>query len=218
MFVDISLDNNTTISINDGVNVRYGDTKSQIPAKYQFLLTFDNDAFLVFTVAMYGGIGAYSGNFENKYHQRSVESISPLSDAFDDAYFNRLMDLQKQNLSLKAFLATEQRIPGVGNGVIQDILFNASLNPRKKLCDLNGQQKEDLFNSLKSTLTAMTKEGGRDTETDLFGNKGGYKSALSKNTYKNPCPKCGSKIIKESYLGGSVYYCSICQPRLAPQK
>ena len=71
IFVDINLDNNTTVSISDGVNVRYGDTKSQIPEKYQFLLTFDNDTFLVFTVAMYGGIAAYSGNFENKYHKRS---------------------------------------------------------------------------------------------------------------------------------------------------
>ena len=212
MFVDINLDSGTTISISEGVNLKYGNIKSQIPAKYQFLLTFDNDAFLVFTVAMYGGIAAYKDNFDNKYHKLSAESVSPLSDAFDDVYFNSLIDSQKQNLSLKAFLATEQRIPGVGNGVIQDILFNASLNPRKKLCDLNGQQKQNLFNSLKSTLTAMTKEGGRDTETDLFGNKGGYKSVLSKNTYKNPCPRCGSKIIKEGYLGGTVYYCLDCQP------
>ena len=211
IFVDINLDNNTTISISDGVNVRYGDTKSQIPEKYQLLLTLDNDAFLVFTVAMYGGIAAYKGSFENKYHKRSAESVSPLSGAFDDAYFNRLTDSQKPNLSLKAFLATEQRIPGVGNGVIQDILFNALLNPRKKLCDLSKQQKHSLFNSLKSTLTEMTERGGRDTETNLFGNKGGYKSVLSKNTYKKPCPKCGGRIIKESYLGGTVYYCSNCQ-------
>jgi formamidopyrimidine-DNA glycosylase len=212
IFVDINLDNNTTISINDGVNLKYGDTKSQVPAKYQLLLTFDNNAFLVFTVAMYGGIAAYKGNFENKYHKKSVESVSPLSDEFNNEYFNRLMDLQKKNLSLKAFLATEQRMPGIGNGVIQDILYNASLNPRKKLSELNEWQKQSLFNSLKSTLTAMTTGDGRDTETDLFGNKGGYNSLLSKNTYKSPCPKCGNKITKESYLGGTVYYCPNCQP------
>ena len=212
IFVDINLDNNTTISINDGVNLKYGNIKSQIPAKYQLLLTFDNDAFLVFTVAMYGGIAAYKGKYNNKYHKLSMESVSPLSEGFDNTYFNHLIASQKQTLSLKAFLATEQRIPGIGNGVIQDILFNASLNPRKKLCDLSGQQKQGLFNSLKSTLEAMVNGGGRDTETDLSGNKGGYKSLMSKNTYKHPCPKCGDKIAKESYLGGSVYYCPNCQP------
>jgi formamidopyrimidine-DNA glycosylase len=45
----------------------------------------------------------------------------------------------------------------------------------------------------------------------MFGNKGGYKTVLSKNTYKQPCPKCGSEIIKENYMGGSIYYCPACQ-------
>ncbi len=145
--------------------------------------------------------------------KKSVESVPPLSDDFDQAYFDRLMAAQKPTLSLKAFLATEQRIPGVGNGVIQDILFNASLNPRNKIGELNGKQKADLFRAFKTTLSDMVEKGGRDTETDPSGNKGGYKSILSKNTYKNPCSRCGNAITKESYLGGSVYYCPVCQPR-----
>jgi hypothetical protein len=32
-----------------------------------------------------------------------------------------------KKLSLKALLATEQRIPGLGNGVLQDILFKARM-------------------------------------------------------------------------------------------
>jgi formamidopyrimidine-DNA glycosylase len=57
----------------------------------------------------------------------------------------------------------------------------------------------------------MTNMGGRDTEKDLFGNIGGYKTILSKNTFKNPCPHCGDAIVKETYLGGAVYFCPTCQ-------
>ena len=57
----------------------------------------------------------------------------------------------------------------------------------------------------------MVLEGGRDTQTDLYGNDGGYKTILSAKTWKNPCPRCGGTIVKEAYLGGSVYYCSECQ-------
>ena len=57
----------------------------------------------------------------------------------------------------------------------------------------------------------MTSMGGRDTENDLFGQLGGYKTILSKNTLKNPCPNCGNAIVKEAYLGGAVYYCPVCQ-------
>ena len=108
-------------------------------------------------------------------------------------------------------LATEQRIPGVGNGVTQDILFNAGIHPKQKVFDLSDGQKGVLFKSLKDTLMAMTSGRGRDTQTDLYGNEGGYKTILSSKTWKNPCPRCGSVIVKEAYLGGSVYYCSECQ-------
>jgi formamidopyrimidine-DNA glycosylase len=58
----------------------------------------------------------------------------------------------------------------------------------------------------------MAAEGGRDTETDLYGQPGGYKTVLSKNTAGTACPKCGTMIIKEAYMGGSIYYCAGCQP------
>ena len=57
----------------------------------------------------------------------------------------------------------------------------------------------------------MIEKGGRDTEKDLFGNNGGYITKLSKNTAGKPCGNCGSIIKKESYMGGSIYYCSKCQ-------
>jgi formamidopyrimidine-DNA glycosylase len=40
---------------------------------------------------------------------------------------------------------------------------------------------------------------------------GRYKTLLSKNTAGKPCPVCGTAIVKEAYLGGSIYYCSGCQ-------
>lgn len=59
----------------------------------------------------------------------------------------------------------------------------------------------------------MTEAGGRDTERDLFGNPGGYKTALSANTVGAYCPACGENIKKEAYLGGSIYYCEGCQEK-----
>lgn len=56
------------------------------------------------------------------YCKTAVNLPSPLSDAFDRAYFNNLIDDKTVRLSVKAFLATEQRIPGLRNGVLQDII------------------------------------------------------------------------------------------------
>lgn len=212
MFVNILLSDNATINIGDGVSARYYESGSKIPANYQLLFTFDDESFLVFTVAMYGFINAYPDSLiDNKYYNLSKESISPLSDQYTPVLFEKLFSEAKKTLSAKALLATEQRIPGVGNGVTQDILFNARINPKQKVLALSDPKKATLFNSLKDTLQEMTFEGGRDTQTDLYGNNGGYQTILSAKTWKNGCPCCGSAIVKEAYLGGSVYYCPVCQ-------
>jgi len=81
---------------------------------------------------MYGGIIAFRKNFDNPYYLGALSKPSPLDDAFDEACFGRLLSDAKSNLSAKAFLATEQRIPGLGNGVLQDILFRIGTLMQRK--------------------------------------------------------------------------------------
>ena len=123
-----------------------------------------------------------------------------------------LLDPGGIKLSAKAFLATKQRIPGLGNGVLQDILFNAGIHPKRKMNTLDGKELRSLYSSLKSTIKEMAELGGRDTEKDLYGNPGRYITKLAKNSLKTGCPICAGEITKEAYLGGSIYYCANCQP------
>lgn len=212
VFVDLFLTSGTRLSIGDGVHMRYGKPGEAVPDNYQLLLGFEDDSFLVFTVAMYGFIGVYpDGIIDEKYHRLSEESLSPLDDKYTTGFFDKLFTGAKKSLSTKAILATEQRIPGVGNGVIQDILFNAKIHPKRKALTLSKEERNNLFNSLKNTLREMTDKGGRNTQKDLYGNEGGYKTILASKTWKQPCSVCGGVIAKESYLGGTIYYCSVCQ-------
>jgi len=165
---------------------------------------------LVFKVVMYGGIILHNNNYDNEYYIKSKNYISPLSDEFEKHY-NKVLLESKDNLSVKAFLATEQRFPGIGNGVLQDILFEAGIHPKRKISTLSKDEKDNLLKSIIKVTNNMLKEGGRDTEKDIFGNKGGYKVKMSKNTVSEGCLKCGGQIIKEAYLGGSIYYCPVCQ-------
>lgn len=210
-FVEINFDSDVHLLIGDGTNMRYYPASDPHPEKYQLLLVFEDKSFLVFTVAMYGGIYAYRGELDNRYYQGSINKLSPLDNRFDEACFSSLIGNEKKDISVKALLATEQRIPGLGNGVLQDILFNAGIHPKRKISTLSDLEKQDLFHSMKVTLIAMRDRGGRDTERDLYGNKGGYRVILSKNTYMSPCPNCGGTIMKEAYMGGAVYYCPVCQ-------
>jgi len=200
---------------HDGVNARYFAPQSKLPDKHQLLLRFNDGSALVCTVQMYGGMVAYlEGTNDNHYFLVARDKPDPLTDAFSEAHFESIVNAAGPKLSLKALLATEQRIPGLGNGCLQDILFRARLHPQTKLLALGEGDIAALFKSVKETLLAMRQGGGRDTEKDLFGQAGGYRTILSSKTYSQPCPVCGGAILRKAYLGGNVYFCPHCQPLL----
>lgn len=211
IFSEMLFDGGVRLCFNDGVNPRYIRAGEARPKKYQLLLEFTDGSAIAFTVAMYGGISCHFGDYDNEYYRKSAESISPLTEEFDEGYFKGLLASVKPSLSAKAFLATEQRIPGLGNGCLQDILFQAGIYPKRKVSSLSNCEQHALFNCVKTVLQTMTEQGGRDTEKDLFGNPGGYQTLMSKNTAASGCPVCGGKIVKETYLGGAVYSCPSCQ-------
>lgn len=200
--------------LGDGVNIRYFPQGEALPKKHQLHIELEDFSSLVCTVQMYGGMWAFAAgeNDDNFYYTVAKEKPSPLTDAFHFAYFEAIAKDAKPTLSAKALLATEQRIPGLGNGVLQDILFNAGIHPKRKVQNLSPKELETLFDSIKETLQQMAMAGGRDTEKDLFGSKGGYQTILSSKTYKAPCKACGDAIVRQAYLGGNVYFCPTCQP------
>jgi formamidopyrimidine-DNA glycosylase len=196
----------------DGVNLRYYTDAASLPVKHQLLLAFDDGTFLTGTVQMYGGIYGFEGALDNMYDRLAREKPDVLSDGFTLDYFLSLRDnALKPKHSAKAFLATEQRIPGLGNGVAQDILFHARISPKRDIATLTPDETARLYDAVRSTIAEMIEKGGRNVEKDLYGNPGGYETVMSANTYMFPCPRCSGTVKKEAYMGGSVYYCPACQ-------
>lgn len=83
-FVDLVMtDRNTHLLIGDGTHMRYYHAEEAPPSKHQQLIVLDDESYLVFTVAMYGGIYAFQGGFNNPYYQGSIRKPNPLSEDFD---------------------------------------------------------------------------------------------------------------------------------------
>ena len=201
------------LAIGDGATFRYYEAEEKLPTKYQLHVGFTDGSALRCTVQMYGGIWAFPVDaFNNDFYRGAKHAISPLSDAFTLEYFTSLLNAKTTKLSTKAFLATEQRIPGLGNGVLQDILWRARLHPKRKMNTLSDSDVHNLFDVLKQTLAEMAAAGGRDTERDIFGNYGCFRTVMSRNNKAGICPVCGDSIIRFAYLGGNVYVCETCQP------
>lgn len=201
--------------VGDGANIRYFAAGRKLPDRYQTRITFEDGDSLICTVQMYGSMFLFRPEeYENPYYLVAKEKPMPGTGEFDYDYFCSLREEVSGNLSAKAFLATEQRIPGLGNGVLQDILLEAGLHPRRKLRTLRNTDWGRMYESVIKILEEMTKAGGRDTEKTLFGEPGHYRTRLSKKTYGCSCAYCGGTIQKMAYLGGTVYVCPNCQPLL----
>lgn len=188
--------------------VKYFEPGEKLPRSHQLLLQFEDDTCMCCTVQLWGAMLCVPRSDDPP---RRPQGPNPLTEAFDEAWFEELWSREKPSLSAKALLATQKRIPGIGNGVLQDILFHAGIHPRRKLRSMGPEEKEKLFRSIKTTLREMRDGGGRDTERDLFNCPGGYRTFLSAKSYKYPCRICGSTLVRETYLGGNIYYCPVCQ-------
>jgi formamidopyrimidine-DNA glycosylase len=200
------------VSFGDGVNVRYYAADAKRPDKHQLLIEFAGGDAICCTIQMYGGMWAFPEDTKDDfYYNVAKEKPSPLTDAFSVGYFASLLTDDTKKLSAKAFLATEQRIPGLGNGVLQDILWIAKIHPKKKMHTLSDGEFDAMFESVKSVLAEMTARRGRDTEKDLYGNPGGYDTVMSRKNGGKPCPACGDLILRMAYMGGNVYVCETCQ-------
>lgn len=206
--------NESMIIFADGAYPRYYDDKKKFPRKHQFAIYFDDETAVFVSIQMYGEIFIYpKGECTDGYYLSSSKKPEPLTEQFTFDYFMSLYEKEPKKMSAKAFLATNQRIPGLGNGVLQDILWDAGFDPRFDMKNMTDEGFMTLYDSVRKVLREMVLAGGRDTERDLFGEKGGYVSQLSKNSLYEPCMRCGHEIHKANYMGGTVYFCEQCQKR-----
>ncbi|MCL2423208.1 MAG: hypothetical protein FWD11_04845 [Micrococcales bacterium] len=201
------------LALSDGARLRLLAPDDPRPAKHQLLVELDDGSALVCTVQMYAGIALIDDEDDTDfYYQVACDAPSPLTGAFTCDHLRALAAEAKPSLSAKGLLATEQRIPGLGNGCLQDILFSAGIHPQRQIRTLDDSDLALLYRTLVETLQDMTAAGGRDTEKDLFGQPGRYRTVLSAKTLALPCPQCGGSITRKAFLGGNVYFCPACQP------
>ncbi|MCL2060075.1 MAG: endonuclease VIII [Oscillospiraceae bacterium] len=194
-------------------SIRYYTPGEAVAPKHQLMLEFEDASHMCCIVQIWGSVLSIpAADIGDPEKYPGLHMPTPLDDAFNMDYFTELIQQARPILSAKAFLTGERRIPGLGNGVMHDVLYNARIHPKRKIDTFTQIDKDKLFNSIKSTLRYMAERGGRDTEFDLFGNAGGYKTILSIKSSGLPCGVCRKIIQKEMYLGGNIYYCPECQP------
>jgi formamidopyrimidine-DNA glycosylase len=196
-----------------GGRILYHPARSTLPEKYHLWLTFEDGSSLTAMTAMWGAMELYeAGQEENRQYVKGMRA-TPLDSEFTFEYLSALMDevTAGEKRSAKALLTQDQLIPGLGNAIAQDILFRAGLHPRHPIENLGRDQRRRLYDAILGTIEEAIARGGRYDEFDLYNRPGGYIRLMDSRAAGEPCPACGTVIVKIKYLGGACYFCPRCQ-------
>ncbi len=121
--------------------------------------------------------------------------------------------------AVKSFLLNQERIAGIGNAYVHDILFLARLHPLRKLDTLTDDDVEALWNGIAKGLKPSLRKRGAFYERDLYGKRGGFKMKDILVGYRDgkPCPACNDTVVKMKTGSTASFICPKCQP-LKPKK
>ncbi len=196
------------------IPTRYYAKSEPLPKRHQLMLIFEDGSSLAFCGTLGGPVFLFEKDkdeFPIDFKPSTFPSV--LSDEFSESFFiDFIKNTELRSLSAKAFLATKNRIPGIDNFILHEILWESKVNPKSKMVVLSENDYINMYHAIKKVFPEVIKADGLDTQKDLFGNMGRFKTKASKNTLGKPCIRCGESIVKESYLGGVIYYCPECQP------
>lgn len=137
----------------------------------------------------------------------------PLSDDFTwQIMRDRLR--RRKNTNIKAALLDQTVVAGVGNIYADESLWGAKIHPMLIVRDLSDSKIKGLYKSLVAVLRLSIAKGGSSSHTyvDAEGNKGSYLSFA--NVFRRegqPCPRCGTPILKTRVAGRGTHLCPHCQ-------
>ena len=137
----------------------------------------------------------------------------PLDDAFMvDKFIERLMRRQKS--SIKAVLLDQTVLAGVGNIYADESLWAAKIHPSTPVFRVSKAKLVTLHSAVREILKLSIQKGGSTDRNfvDAKGKKGSYlKFAQVFRQNGQPCPRCGTEVIKIRVAGRGTHICPRCQ-------
>jgi len=121
---------------------------------------------------------------------------------------------RRGNTTIKAALLDQSVIAGVGNIYADESLWGAKLHPARLVKTLTDSDFRRLHDALVDVLRLSIDKGGSTDKNyvNAEGKKGSYLSFASVFRREGqPCPRCGTVIIKIRVAGRGTHLCSHCQ-------
>ena len=142
-------------------------------------------------------------------------AIDPLDPGFDADAFTAA--LRRRRTEVKRALLDQTLIGGVGNIYADESLWRARLHGARPTDRLTRAQVGDLLEGIRDVLSESLEQGGTSFDSlyvDVNGQSGYFSRHLAVYGQQDrPCPRCGTPVVRESFMNRSSFSCPVCQPR-----
>jgi len=116
----------------------------------------------------------------------------------------RFRDLLGRRRRLKELLADQSVLSGLGNLLVDEILWRARLNPHIPAAELDGPAADGLFREMRNVLRAAVKaQRVPPRKSWLTGRR---------DEPSGSCPRCGTTLSRDRVGGRGTVWCPRCQP------
>lgn len=122
--------------------------------------------------------------------------------------------LSSRRAQIKPLLLEQKVVAGIGNIYVDEILYDARLQPRRKANTLSGEEWGRLHAAILENLAAGVAHRGTTVRLykDLLGRPGKHQDYLRVfEKHGKPCPECGGKVVREKVGGRPSHFCPSCQ-------
>lgn len=137
----------------------------------------------------------------------------PLEDDFSVKMFIKCLN-KRENSAIKAVLLDQTVVAGVGNIYADESLWAAKIHPAARVGQVSRTKLIALYSDLRQILLAAIEQGGSTDRNyvNAEGKKGSYiQFAQVFRKEGQPCPRCGTEIIKIRVAGRGTHICPRCQ-------
>jgi formamidopyrimidine-DNA glycosylase len=181
--------------------------RSTLPEKYRVIIDFNDQSCLAVNFWWFG----YVHFADDLKKHKMTASLGLNAIDLDAASLGSLF--AKRRGTLKTFLLDQDRIAGIGNFYVHDILFQARLHPLRTIQTLTEQEVHELATAIRDRLQLSISKNGFYYEVDLYGQKGGFGMGDLLIGYKEnqPCPSCSTPIQKIKTGSTHSFICPHCQ-------
>lgn len=139
----------------------------------------------------------------------------PLESAFDDEWF--AAKLRARHTGIKRALLDQSLISGVGNIYADESLWRAGLHWARPTEGLRRGDVTRLMTAVREVFAEAISAGGTSFDSlyvRVNGESGYFDRSLAVYGREGePCPRCGTPVIREKFMNRSSYTCPRCQRR-----